>query len=1002
MRILPILCLALALGACSKGDKQTVAFPPSWSVESLTYAYPYNGQAMIAPTAPIVLHFSAALTETDETALASRFSLTQVDSGSAVPFSAALVDGGQGVVLTPNELLAEKSEYELSWSGLSIVGGEVRPVPLRFSTRPANKGPNDLVKEGGSFTVARRIPTQAEFPLMDFSSLRLQFTQPIDSKTATYGSAVRLEAADGSLVPARLLVSGRLLTVDPVQDLTPGANYSLKLLSTLKSSFGDSLVPGPYADFDFTPKDSKPRAMTALTVPATGALSNLTGKPINNVPIQSKLLGNDSASQQSGNLFAELAFVPNFPNATPLRVARGNLLSGESVNVQIVGRVPAGLDTGAISVNIISDANGYMVANPYSREVDAPRQVYLTMDVAMSAANPESNGAFTQNILHVEVVGTAIVKNAQLTMDAVGVVELEVLGLDQAAGVLSFHLEGIQNLADVPAPTLDILAPLLQSWTPGAESGRTRAGDPISLTFTETMDAASFDGAITLLKDGVSAPFSWRQDGASVVITPDSPLAHNSAYRVQVAATATDLAGNPLAAPLDLSFNLADLSAAAPRSPIALTSYPGFPCATTGRNIASNQQGRCVGGKNTDDLLPLPSLPADRDIKVVFSQNIAPASVRLGASCGAAASFKVELVDSSGACTGVVAGRLSVEPQLLRFTPDQPWSNGQLYRYVLGSNGDHRLATASCDGSQALCGTNGLPLQTRLFGQQLNQAPTPNGGGPNIEIVFQGEPRSSTVFQTLRALPTSDVNANFIHEDSEAGPSGDPLRVINGNIVTTRNPSGGGSVSEVNIGCPVGQSCPEKKFVYLSSALDAEVADFDEALGGVKVLIRPTLLVLSSFDAYAEVSLPLVTPNNPVKSGPLALRLRHALDNPANTSGPRTQPIIGLIKEGPDGKPVLSAELEAYLDTAELNPTVQSLGLTVPLTHDVRSRPLLIQVSGPVSFLPDGRMLATLSNLNDIDVDIEVVALGLLTGNIFLTIPSGSLIMEGVSGAIKK
>ena len=90
------------------------------------------------------------------------------------------------------------------------------------------------------------------------------------------------------------------------------------------------------------------------------------------MPIQSALLGNNSASQQSGNLYAQLAFVPHYPDAVPMTVRKGNLLTGASVQVQIAGQVPAGLDTGAIKVQIISDANGYMIANPYSTLVTAP------------------------------------------------------------------------------------------------------------------------------------------------------------------------------------------------------------------------------------------------------------------------------------------------------------------------------------------------------------------------------------------------------------------------------------------------------------------------------------------------------------------------------------------------------------------------------------------------------------------------------------------------------
>ena len=85
-------------------------------------------------------------------------------------------------------------------------------------------------------------------------------------------------------------------------------------------------------------------------------VSPLTGAAINNVPIASALLGNNSASQQAGNMYAELAFVPHFPDVTPLTMRRGNMLSGSSVDVKIVGTVPTGINTGTIPSKTMREA----------------------------------------------------------------------------------------------------------------------------------------------------------------------------------------------------------------------------------------------------------------------------------------------------------------------------------------------------------------------------------------------------------------------------------------------------------------------------------------------------------------------------------------------------------------------------------------------------------------------------------------------------------------------
>jgi hypothetical protein len=999
------------LAACSD-NHQTVETPPSWSVNGLTYAYPYVGQKQIAPTAPVVLHFSAPLRDTVTATLASHFTITG-PGNTAVAFTLSQVNNNQGVVLTPTAKLTEGSNYTVNWSNLGITGGVagsvVQPLPngITFATRNALTGPKALVSSG-AFAVARSLPDDSTLPLMDFSSLRLQLTQPVERSSLIYGQSLRLEDAIGALVPATILLSDRLLTVDPVHDMTPGKTYTLKLTSAVKSIYGEALNPGSYSAFAFTPQDSSPRTTQVLQVPDSSSgtiISSLTGAAINNVPIQSTLLGNDSASQSSGNLYAELAFIPHFPNNVPLTIRRGNVLNGSSVQVKIAGKVPAGLDTGAITVNIISDASGYMVPNPYSKLVTAPRLVMLTMDISLGAANSSANGAFTQNIQHVQVVGTAIVKDNKLTMDAVGVAELQVLGLDQASGVLSFHLEGYQDQTTAPPQVANTTPPSLQSWVPGNEAARARPGDPIILNFTEPLDANSAQqgGAITLLMNGVAQPASISVDGQSVVVKPQTALMHNASYTVQLTQNITDLAGNPLDQAYNLAFSLSALTFPGSRSPIVLSTYPGYPCATSPASHSATSQGRCLGGASADDVLPVPGLPLNRSISVHFSQNMNPASIKLGSSCSSG-SFRVEAISPAGTCTGVIPGRLELQPFSLKFTPDTPWVAGQLYHYVLGSNGNTSSSAATCDGTQSLCGVNGLPLQTQLLAPSAASATTATAGGPSMDIWFTGAASSPSIFQSLRSLPTSDVNANFIHDagEAEATDNGSgTFSIPNGGQIIpdpTHTPPYSGLISGFNVGCASG-SCPPQGFSFASSALDADVVGFDATLGGVKVLIYPTALITSSFNIYATAT--GATINNPIVSGPMVIRLRYAA-NPGNPSV-LDQPITGVIKSTVNG-PVLSGSLQGYLDLPELDPRANLLGfIPTSLTHNLHSYPLNIAVSGPVSFTTDGRMLVTLANTAAVPVMVSTSALGAIpAGNLYITIPAGSLTIQGVSAPIKQ
>src|SRR5699024_2649905 len=128
--------------------------------------------------------------------------------------------------------------------------------------------------------------------------------------------------------------------------------------------------------------------------------SPLTGDAINCVPVVARLLGDTTVSKQQGNVYAQLAYPLNFPKVTPLRIPRGSLLQGEPLKVLVGGHVDAGFDSGQVTVTFLSDANGYLLPNPYAHDPDAPRKLVLTMDVAFSTEDPRANGAFNQTLLH--------------------------------------------------------------------------------------------------------------------------------------------------------------------------------------------------------------------------------------------------------------------------------------------------------------------------------------------------------------------------------------------------------------------------------------------------------------------------------------------------------------------------------------------------------------------------------------------------------------------------
>ena len=161
----------------------------------------------------------------------------------------------------------------------------------------------------------------------------------------------------------------------------------------------------------------------------------------------------------------------------------------------------------------------------------------------------------------------------------------------------------------------------------------------------------------------------------------------------------------------------------------------------------------------TDDRLRVPGMPADREIEVRFSQTMDPDSFVLGQS------VRVQRVDVNGTALGDVPGRLALWAREMRFIPDEPWEDGVLYRYTLASNGD--IQGNACSPGSMICSEAGLPLKTRVLAQSVAQAPTLDGGGPDLEIYFRGAPATTWVRQPLANLPTADVNSNTVRDPGE-------------------------------------------------------------------------------------------------------------------------------------------------------------------------------------------------------------------------------------------
>ena len=869
-----MLSTAMLLTACGGdgGDSPVDdggANPGESGAQALLYAYPDNGQGEVSTAAPVVLRFSSAVNLGE-----AQNSITvyegDAQSGTVVAVTPESVAGEpNNVLLQPDEDLKPNQIYTVVIEDLRLRKGTAKDQTLTFTTRPLHEGPKSLVVKEDTFEVSRRMPDgSAMEPVMDFSSFRFQFTQPIDRATANYGEdpastgpgggtipadSVVLRDSSGAPVPATLLIDGAYMTLDPEPEyLNTGETYTLDITADLASTYGEAFGAESYT---FTPKDSSPGREPAILVQklTQGTTSRLTGKPVNEVPVNGTLLGeNDNITQASAEVVrAELADVTTYTDVTPIRLPKGTVLNGAEINpILIGGEVPAGFGSGDVTMTVLSDASGYLVPNPYAgNNPDALRIVHLLMDVGIATSEARANGAFTQDLLHIELVGLAEVDPTAgvLNLDAVSVVEPDILGQEYGYGMLSFQLQSYKDQNNLPKLVDDVTPPVLQSWVPGDNVSLFEPKSPIIINYNEVIRRFENSAdAVALYKNGVLQAVNVTVDGSAIVIQPQEPLTHSSEndpieYEVQINEPVMDLSRNAVTDSFQGAFEPPlkveernNITNGGPenyeptvrRSPFVLSAYPGYPCflEASSRNIAENEAGRCQGGfpgyqsgtqydnKPADDLLPIMEMPANRPIVINFSKEIDKESVVLTQT------FIVERLSEQGNVLGEVDGDVNVLSKSVRFYPDEPWVQGQLYQYTLASNDDMNSSVALCDGTDAICDVTGLPLQTQVLGttdivpveppdptaifpperetRVLKNPPLADGGGPSLVQYFRGGKETTNVLQSLSNLPVADVNANLIHdaninvdEPFPPGLFGDPLGLLYSYRVEEPGPS---------------------------------------------------------------------------------------------------------------------------------------------------------------------------------------------------------------------
>ncbi|KAA8985144.1 Ig-like domain-containing protein [Halospina sp. K52047b] len=788
-----ITVLTLALAGCMGSEEtqeqelQAEAKAQAASSNSgLQFSYPIKGQAGFPTSAPMIVQFGMPITASEGELGPSNVILEQVSGDGSEKMDAIIGDmqivgDGRTLRINTTEDLQPGARYRLQVTGVSLEEGLADTSRIEFTTA-SNRSTGtvnqrlDAEAEGiDDFSVARLVPFSSEvegsslgegssnFPFTNFNTLRVQFTQPVDESSVTYGEngSVRLQDSDGNLVSeAEVWVRGNRMVIDPEGVLKAGDTYELNFTEKLTSSLTGTTITGD-TSWTFTPQEARILTEDGLVerdilaqeaVMGSNESMDYTGEDYNSVVLGATTLGQGNKTVQRGTVNAYMGHTKRFERedkAIPLTVKQGTLMKGTSVDVLVGGALQTEFEeSGEIDVRFLSDANGYMMMNPYSDSPSAPRVVRLFADLAMNTEKPRANGALAQELLHVELVGTATVEDDKLTLKAVSVIEPDVLGVDKASGLISFRLEAYNDPEDAPTGLSDSTGPQLKAWTPGGDSAsglafennqdKMQPQDPITLFFDEPLlpGTVNSDNVALTDGDGNDVAASVRLNGPNVIVDPRNPLSYESDYKLTVNGV-TDLSGAPLeAGMLTLPFSLpesSDIGQSAPeRAPmLVLTTRPGYPCEkvfdSDPSSRAPDDNGQCAGGitsngekvhqsddpttdedesetlpyRDEDDQLPIEKHEADKPLIVRFSQEIDNTTIT-------ESTVKVSHWADGGWADITDDVEVEIRDRQIRIIPRTQWSTDEgknLYRYKL------------VGGTSGIKSEHGAPIYTQILKQ---------------------------------------------------------------------------------------------------------------------------------------------------------------------------------------------------------------------------------------------------------------------------------------------
>lgn len=552
----------------------------------ITATIPHHGQFNVPHSSGIVIHFSKPI---NPTSVSGKLKIERVSDAYSEVIE-ELVDAETyvldyyeaSIIINPNPLWQPRTIYRVTVeNGIKSEEGAICTEDRLFIFETGVRRP----KMAEALSVERIVPDldDPDQAYWDFQTLRVYFNEPIDRTTLKYGESVTFtDKETGELVAGNVFGRGNIFAFDPHEDLTAGNTYTLTITTALKDHNGEGI------DEDFTTefqvKSTGRRTILAMdncpTVVEDSAFcealpendlfpkSKFIGNDINSMLAESLLLG-DTNILVGSRLWNEFGQGSLSPNRVPIVVRKGQKLFGKGLKGVVGGEggITSGIDTGLVTVTLLTDATGELLGSEYVHGVPGlPATIVLTMDAVMNAENPTASTIFSQPIMGATLVGQASVQPIDkfpgyetMIIELVGYSEIELIK-EYVPVTMALKMVPPPELPHLDDPTktpiVDVDPPEVSSVSPVEITAEdmdithifpTRsAADEIIVTFSEPIDPATVEENCYVIGPGGKVSGTTDIYNSKVAITPDEPLMPDTEYTVVILSGIKDIVGNPL------------------------------------------------------------------------------------------------------------------------------------------------------------------------------------------------------------------------------------------------------------------------------------------------------------------------------------------------------------------------------------------------------------------------------------------------------------------------